>query len=154
MHKICKRCGKEKEHHAKGLCYNCYRNIAWEPPKGICKRCGREIKIHAKKVCNGCYNFIFRLDYTKAHNYKKRYNLDTEGYKKLTEKCVICEFDRMIDLHHLDENKKNNSQENLIGLCPNHHRMIHDFKYRKEVREALQKRGFKVPKDPKLDFSL
>ena len=85
MHKICKRCGKEKEHHAKGLCYACYRNIAWEPPKGICKRCRREMKIHAKKLCNGCYNFIFRLDYTKAHNYKKRYNIDVEGYKKITE---------------------------------------------------------------------
>ena len=32
MIKICKKCGKEKEHHAKGLCYACYRNIAWDPP--------------------------------------------------------------------------------------------------------------------------
>ena len=154
MIKICEKCGKEKEHHAKGLCYACYRNIAWEPPTGICRRCAREMLIHAKGLCKGCYSFVFKLKTTKEYNYKKNYGLDIKIYKKITEKCVICGFDKMIDLHHLDEDKKNNSQENFIGLCPNHHRMIHDFRYRRETREVLEKRGFKVPKDPKLDFSL
>ena len=154
MLKVCKKCKQEKEHHAKGLCYACYRNISWNPPKGLCKRCQRDRSIHAKGLCNSCYNFVFKLEDTKAWNYKKWYKLDTETYKKITKACVVCGFDKMVDLHHLDENNENNSLNNLLGLCPNHHKMLHDFRYRKEMREALEKKGFIVPKDPKLDFSL
>jgi len=154
MIKICKKCGKEKEHHAKGLCYACYRNIAWDPPVGICKRCRRKMLIHAKGLCKGCYNFVFRSDHIKTYQYKKQYELDLETYKKITKVCDICGFDKIVDLHHLDENKNNNSEENLIGLCPNHHKMLHDFRYRKEIRNKLIEKGFKIPKDIKLDFSL
>jgi hypothetical protein len=154
MIKICKKCGKEKEHHAKGLCYACYRNIAWDPPIGQCKRCRRKMLIHAKGLCKGCYNFVFKLESTKAWNYKKQYGLNLETYKKITKACDICGFDKIVDLHHLNENKNNNSEENLIGLCPNHHKMLHDFRYRKEIRNKLIEKGFKIPEDIKLDFSL
>jgi len=153
MLKICKKCEKEKEHHAKGLCYGCYRNIAWEPPKGICKRCKREMKVHAKGLCGGCYNFVFHLERIKSHSYKKKYNLDHKTYKKITKSCFVCGFDKVVDLHHLDENRENNSEENLLGLCPNHHKMVHDFRYRKEMRENLKGKGINLPKDIKLDFS-
>ena len=154
MIKKCLKCGKEKPHHAKGLCYGCYRNLAWDPPTGICKRCQREMPIHAKGLCNGCYNFVFQLKGAKAWNYKKWYNLDIEDYKKITEKCVVCGFDKVVDIHHLDENHKNNSEGNLIGLCPNHHKMLHDFRYRKEMRELLGQKGYTLPIDKKLDFMI
>ena len=48
---------------------------------------------------------------------------------------------------------KNNSKENLLGLCPNHHKMLHDFRYRREMLETLKGKGFDHPKDQKLDFS-
>jgi len=153
MFKVCSKCKKEKEHHAKGLCYACYRNISWDPPEGTCKRCKRKKMIHAKNLCKGCYNFVFRSDYIKTHSYKKRFNLSSEIYKKLTKSCLICGFDKVVDLHHLDENRENNSQENLVGLCPNHHKMVHDFRYRKEIRENLKEKGLNLPKDVKLDFS-
>ena len=126
----------------------------WEPKPGICKRCGRQIRIHAKGLCPGCYNFVFYLDKAKAQNYKKYHNLDIEAYKKITKACVVCSFDKVVDLHHLDENRKNNSEENLVGLCPNHHKMFHDFRYRKEIKEDLIKKGFNVPEDLKLGFRL
>ncbi len=154
MIKICKECRKEKEHHAKGLCYACYKKYSWRPKLKICKRCKRSLPMHAKDLCNGCYNFVFRLDYTKARNYKKYHNIDIELYKKITKACDICGFDKIVDLHHLDENKNNNSEENLIGLCPNHHKMLHDFRYRKEIHNKLREKGFKIPKDIKLEFSL
>ena len=31
----------------------------------------------------------------------------------------------MLDVHHLDNNHLNNSLDNLIWICPNHHRMKH-----------------------------
>jgi ribosomal protein L37E len=148
----CKNCGKEAELHSKELCTTCYKKLLWKPKKGICRRCGREMVLHAKGLCNGCYNFVFHLDKTKERNHQKRNNIDPELYKEITKSCVLCGFDKIVDLHHLDENHKNNSPENLVGLCPNHHKMFHDFKYRKEIQEKLREKGFKVPEDIKIDF--
>ena len=113
MLKICKGCKQQKEHHGKGYCFNCYRKNASNRKKQICKRCKREIFIHAKGLCPGCYNFVFQLDNVKAQNYKKWYGLDAETYKKITKFCVVCGFDKIVDLHHLDENRKNNLGVNL-----------------------------------------
>jgi len=112
------------------------------------------MSIHAKGLCAGCYNFVFHLDKTKALNYRKTHNIDIQTYKKITSECVICHFSKIVELHHLDKNKENNSEENLIGVCPNHHKMIHDFRYRKEMIDLLKQKGFNIPKDSRLDFSL
>ena len=148
----CKNCAEEKEHQAKGLCHKCYVKISWKPKELICERCKREMPLHAKGLCAGCYNFVFYLEYNKDWNYKKNHNIPLELYKEITKSCAICCFDKVVDLHHLDENKKNNTKENLAGLCPNHHKMFHDFKYRKEIQEELRKKGFNVPEDIKIDF--
>lgn len=149
---ICAKCGEEKEHQAKGLCYKCYKKYSWKPRKIICDRCKREMPFHAKGLCPGCYNFVFQLDRVKSQNYKKWYELDMEDYKKITKSCVVCSFDKIVALHHLDENRKNNSRENLVGLCPNHHQMFHNFQFRKEIRDILVSKGFGVPEDIKIDF--
>ena len=73
-------------------------------------------------------------------------------YQKITSKCAICNFDKVVDLHHLDYNKKNNSESNLVGLCPNHHKMLHDFRYRKEMFDILREKGYGIKDDPKLNF--
>jgi len=153
MLRVCNNCKKEKEHHAKGLCYYCYKKLYWKRKKTICKRCKRNMPHHAKGLCPGCYNFVFHLERIKAHSYKKYHNIDPNLYKKITKSCIICGFDKVVDLHHLDENRENNSEENLVGLCPNHHKMLHDFRYRKEIRVKLKEKGLNIPKDDKLDFS-
>lgn len=148
----CKNCGKETERHSKNFCITCYKKLMWKPKKIVCERCRREMPFHAKGLCAGCYNFVFNLDKAKAWNYKKYHNISSELYKEITKSCAVCDFDKVVDLHHLDENRKNNSKENLAGLCPNHHKMFHDFRYRKEVQEELRKKGFRVPEDIKIDF--
>lgn len=40
-------------------------------------------------------------------------------------KCECCGYDKVLDLHHIDENHKNNSPENHGVLCPNCHALIH-----------------------------
>ena len=95
--------------------------------------------MHSKGYCGGCYNVVFRLEETKDYNYKKWHNIEPEQYKKITKECMICGFDKIVELHHLDKNKKNNSENNLLGLCPNHHKMFHRIKYRKEIVEELNK---------------
>jgi len=150
--KICKNCGNEKEMHSKDLCVTCYKKLIWSPKKGVCRRCGREIVIHAKGLCNGCYNFVFHLEQTKGSNHLKIHNINPGLYKRITKSCVLCGFEKVVDLHHLDEDHKNTSPENLIGLCPNHHKMFHDFRYRKEIQEQLREKGFNIPEDIKINF--
>jgi len=55
----------------------------------------------------------------------KSHRLTIEEYNKITSKCCICGFTEVVDLHHIDEDKNNKSKFNLVGLCPNHHQMIH-----------------------------
>ena len=71
---------------------------------------------------------------------KKRKQVILPGKIELVEKQI------------LDENSKNNSEENLVGLCPNHHKMFHHFQFKKEIRKILEEKGYKLAKDDKLDF--
>ena len=122
------------------MCTTCYKKLAWQPKLKICKRCNRELPHHAKGFCAGCYNTLFNLDKAKAYNYKKWHNLDLETYKKITQKCFVCDYEDIVDLHHLDGNKENNSKENLIGLCPNDHRKIHNYKFKDQIFERINKK--------------
>ena len=42
----------------------------------------------------------------------------------------FCKEKNIVEVHHYDENKKNNSPSNLIPLCPTHHQYYHSrFKH-------------------------
>lgn len=43
-------------------------------------------------------------------------------------RCVVCNEDQVLDVHHIDENRNNNSANNLVFLCPNHHAALHRLK--------------------------
>ncbi len=148
---ICSGCNKLKEIHfvreGNPYCNWCYRKNFWKRKMLICKRCKRPTPLHAKGLCAGCYNSTFHIDKVKIHNAKRRYNITSELYKKLIQGCAICNFNSVIDLHHLDHNKKNNTEENLVGLCPNHHKMIHMKKYQGEIFTILKEKGFKIPNE-------
>lgn len=143
--KICLNCKTKKEHHAKGLCYTCYKKLNYKPKIKTCRRCKRKITIHAKGLCAGCYNLTFHLDKSRAYNQRIRNKIDLKTFQKTTEKCVICEFSQIVDIHHIDLNKNNNSPGNLIGLCPNHHRMIHNHNFRPEIFATLKQKGYDLP---------
>jgi hypothetical protein len=152
--KVCPRCKKECSWFCGDICQNCYRKYNWDRKKIKCRRCERILPMKAKGLCGGCYNTTFMLDYTKAYNHRRNHGISMETYQRLTPSCVICSFSKVVDLHHLDENHDNNSEENLIGLCPNHHQMLHNLKYRRQMHNVLRKLGFTVPEDKKLNFKI
>jgi len=75
----------------------------------------------------------------KGFNVKKYHNISLEVRKEVTKNCVICGFDKVVDLHHIDHNRIIFSRKNLIGLCPNHHKMIHDIRFSDEIKSQLAK---------------
>ena len=98
MKKECLNCKLEKEHHAKGLCYSCYKKLKWQPKIQSCKRCKRQMATHAKGLCAGCYNYIFHLDKNRAYNQRKKNNISLKVYRETIKKCVLCEFNKIIDV--------------------------------------------------------
>lgn len=46
------------------------------------------------------------------------------------KECIICKESNVIEVHHLNHNHNDNRKENLVVLCPTHHRYIHSkYKY-------------------------
>lgn len=153
---VCINCKKEKKiagsGKSKGLCNPCYRHLIWKRKLTRCPRCERMRPHHAQGLCNGCYNSVFNIQNVKMHNTLKYHKIPHELYKEITKKgCVVCGFNKIIDLHHLDMNHQNNAVENLTGLCSNHHKMAHHRDFQKEVFQALKEKGFIVPEGFKDD---
>lgn len=111
-----------------------------------------------KKICACCGNefvFVGRLKTKKfekaqfcsrscANNRQVWWNDNSTYYRTIAfrvweEKCQIpqCGFDKIVAVHHIDENKENNDPRNLIPLCPNHHEMVHS-KWRNEVQPFIE----------------
>lgn len=146
----CPKCGKQVKYFKKGVCESCYRK-SLSPNLVHCKRCG-ELKRHQSfGLCTGCYNSIFYIEHVKRHNQKKYHFIDPTMYEMLTKKCAICGFDLRVELHHLDGNHKNFSIKNLVGLCPNHHAMAEDRRWKFEIYDQLSDR-YDIPDTPKNRF--
>lgn len=139
----CVACGIRKEHHAKGMCYPCYKK-QWGPKKIKCKNCGRIRPHHSFGLCNTCNTRLNHYDKVLAFNAKKNFGLDLQTFKELTKECVSCGFKKIVEVHHLDSNNKNNSMENLVPLCPNCHKMIHSYAYFKEILDKLSTKRYCV----------
>lgn len=140
----CKICNKIKEHRAHGLCSWCYKNRFWKPKKIICKNCGRERYHKAFGLCGGCHIRLHHYEGVRAYNAKKYHGINLEYYREITKQCDNCGFSKIVNIHHLDGNTRNNDRKNVVGLCPNCHKMIHMYKHYEEIKESLKNKGFDV----------
>lgn len=114
-----------------------------------CPVCGKEFEDlvgHPKQktTCSySCSNTHFRSgknhpnwrDEVSEFNNKKYRTLCFMYHKK---ECVICGENKIVAVHHYDENHNNDSIENLIPLCPTHHNYVHS-RYKDEVIDTINK---------------
>lgn len=93
--------------------------------------CCREHKDLAQRIGSG-------IDQIKPSHYTKSPTNYREFYLRNADisMCARCGYDKcsgILQVHHLDRNRKNNTMENLIVLCPNCHEEEHynakDAKY-------------------------
>src|SRR3989338_1174025 len=127
------------------MCYKCYKS-RYKQKTIICKECGRKREHRAFGLCGGCHTRLYHYDKIRNFNYIKRYGIGLNQITALTKLCIVCGFSKIVDLHHLDGDNKNNSDRNLIGLCPNCHKMIHSYKYYNEISDKLKEIGYNVDK--------
>lgn len=59
----------------------------------------------------------------RSSNFSKKYRKICFKYHK--HKCCVCDENKILDVHHFDENKRNNEPSNLIPICATHHNYLH-----------------------------
>ena len=101
-----------------------------------CPVCGNEFvtKVGSKEekiTCSySCSNTYFRSGSSNPNWKEGTYRTTCFDYHK--KECIICGENKIVAVHHYDENRKNNSPENLIPMCPTHHQYVHS-RYKDEV---------------------
>ena len=123
----------------------------------LCPVCNTPIKDYKKsstcsKPCSQIYFKDKFLNTSKnrdmswvGENYKgPSYSLICFKYHK--HKCIICDEDLAVDVHHYDKNDKNNKKENLVPLCATHHRYMHNKNYIYIIKECVDEYVFKFRK--------
>lgn len=139
----CKVCGERRIHACKGMCYSCYKK-QYTAPLIVCKSCGRERPHKAFGLCQSCHIKLHHYDRVLASNAKKGFGLSLDEYQRLTERCELCGFDKIVELHHKDGDSKNNDRSNFLALCPNCHKMLHSHKYTDYIVNKLKEKGIYI----------
>lgn len=108
-----------------------------------CPQCGDTFFGKEKVTCSySCSNRHFRHSRKGGTQYKEDTFLADNGrYRELCfryhkKECVICGEDKIVEVHHLNENHNDNSPENLIPLCPTHHKYFHS-RYRHLIEDDI-----------------
>ena len=105
-----------------------------------CERCGIEFIFEGRKKTKQFLNAKY-CSRSCANNRQQWWDNNATHYRTIAfkhwkQECAICGFDKIVAVHHIDENNKNNKPSNLIPLCPNHHEMVHS-KWCKEVAPLI-----------------
>lgn len=127
-----------------------------------CPVCGCLIKNKKHTTCSSkCRGIHFKDTYCEtsrvyAHTFEARQkaslslggdgcvsNNGTEDYRGICfkyheKRCIICNEDIAVDVHHVDRNRKNCDPNNLVPLCPTHHRYLQIKEVRKEIETKIK----------------
>lgn len=155
--RICKRCGKEfrsKPFHVKnGAGIFCSRACSHESMRNrlqvSCTTCGKELyktpseierskskKYFCDKSCQTIWrNKVFSGEKHKSWAGGGSAYRDILRKTSLPKACGICRIAdmRVLAVHHIDHNHKNNEPANLQWLCHNCHYLIHHKLERQKV---------------------
>jgi len=112
----------------------CYLN-----PKNIreCLHCSKPIKdyIGSKGTCSrSCANSFFKVGENNGNFKGDSYQfLCFSNHKK---ECIVCGENKIVAVHHYNENHEDNRIENLVPLCPTHHQYMHS-RYAEEIKHIV-----------------
>ena len=112
------------------LCLNCQKSIS-NKKKYCSNKCQSEYKYkqYIKDWKNG-------LESGMRGDYQISMHIKTYLFKKFDNKCARCGWNKLnpytkkipLEIEHIDGNYKNNSEDNLILLCPNCHSLTSTYK--------------------------
>ncbi len=130
---ICNYCSKSfqsfKYLHRRYCCMDCKNKDQLKTKVNDCKQCGRTTKgtvNYPRKYCSAqCCR-----SYQKANGKGERVNLSKKRRglikQKYNNRCLVCKKEgedmKPLQIHHVDDNPRNNSDDNLTPLCVSCHR--------------------------------
>lgn len=141
----CPQCSQEEKDSKKttAVCAYCKKIFYIAPSKKEASKsglhfCCREHKDLAQRLDSGKEFEAMRPD----HYGNGERNYRVKALREYEPKCAVCQFDEDIDVlevHHIDGDRMNNSLENLIVLCPLCHKKLTTGKYQLINRERIEK---------------
>lgn len=101
-----------------------------------CPVCSVPIKQYREALtCStSCANTLLRTGVSNPNWKESAYVTTCFHYH--AKKCAVCDETRIVEVHHLDHNRENNSPDNLIPLCPTHHKYWHS-RFRVLIEDAV-----------------
>ncbi len=137
LEKICSNCKNKFTHsrstnkkHCSRECYDLSRNNGFKPEEILnlamdgkkYYEIAEEVGIDASSVSR----MLTKIGH-KKHPTRKNYRFIALNNIKILKckKCGYYEFEKILIVHHLDGDRKNNKKENLCVLCPNCHALAH-----------------------------
>jgi endogenous inhibitor of DNA gyrase (YacG/DUF329 family) len=143
--KKCEICGKEfttvpsssKQHTCSIECSSKKKEV--EKKKIYCKICNKEIiarksqhKVYCSTECKivglaqlKIKKFENKRIYGKWKNSKELKKYLLEKYNNTCQECGWNKNPNVLETHHIDRNRKNNKEENVLLWCPNCHSIEH-----------------------------
>ena len=105
-----------------------------------CKRCEKVLTVKEHEKLHPVKDKYY-CSRSCANSRKEYWDANAKSYRKIAfrswdMKCAICEFDKIVAVHHVDGNHSNDDPKNLIPLCPNHHEMTHS-KWKEEIQPII-----------------
>jgi len=93
-----------------------------------CPVCEQPIKDYKHNITcsNKCKMIHFSemyKEYGKTSHPHSHYR--TVCFDNHEKKCIICNENKIVSVHHIDGNENNNDPKNLVPLCPTHHCYLH-----------------------------
>ena len=64
-------------------------------------------------------------------------NYQTLCFTKHKKECIICGENKIVAVHHMNEDHSDDRIENLIPLCPTHHQYMHS-RYKAEILPKVE----------------
>lgn len=121
------------------------KNRKYKQVMKVCPVCQSEFQVlegHPKQssTCSySCSNTLFRSGerngmYDTNAIHKTNYVAVCFKYHK--KECVICGENRIVAVHHYNENHDDDRVENLVPLCPTHHQYWHS-RYQHLIKERV-----------------
>jgi predicted DNA-binding protein YlxM (UPF0122 family) len=115
------------------------KNRNWRGGKPKCKDCGKTLSSYGPKRCGLCHNIWSQIPKNNPNYihgkcyapYNSQWNKNTKEKirKRDNFKCSICNkkqrylrgYHKKLSIHHIDYNKQNCKENNLIALCAKCH---------------------------------
>lgn len=102
--------------------------------KKICPVCSTEFVGNSSTCSYSCSNKYFRSGENNGNWKQEAYQTTCWLYHG--KRCLVCDEEKIVTVHHVNENHEDNRPENLVPLCPTHHQYVHS-RYRNEVQPII-----------------